>query len=295
MSTFHRRSMNIYKYCAQHTGGWCYLRPQIRQISRISFVRSRKMGSVGLVMDAKLLPNHAIGTVGDRQSTSEVPVSSLSSAYNEPHLSESTFDLPVAEYPVVSNAPFPTDATEIRQIFESTLARLNTILSSRNFERLNLVFGASSYWRDHLGINPKKFTTLVDRLQIIDYLKDPTNAYAISSISIETGKAPVVSSVDPGALIKCLQAFVTFENEYGRGRGSVSLLQDALNQDEWRIFSVFTTLTELKEHKWRDGNSRTFNSIPDGWGNGVNWSEYRQKKRDFTQEEPTVLVVGMCP
>lgn len=73
----------------------------------------------------------------------------------------------------------------------------------------------------------------------------------------------------------------------------VTFLQDVENSDQWRVYNLFTTLWELKDRKWRDGEHRDFHAVPEGTADmGINWKEWREDKREFTKEEPAVLIIG---
>ena len=191
-----------------------------------------------------------------------------------------------AEYPTASKASIPDDKIAIQEIVSTKIAQLNQILASKEYELVDTVFTSRPHWRDHLTINRTNLTTLSGLTKIKSYLRSQ-NAVDISDIKIEDGHEVQVSSVDPAGTIKCLQSIISFNTTTGSGRGVIRLLRDVENQEEWRIFSLFTTLWELKTEK-----KERQHSVPPGWGKGVNYQEYRDEKREFTKEEPAVLIVG---
>jgi len=191
-----------------------------------------------------------------------------------------------AEYPEASRAPMPTNKETRHQIVETKLHDLNAMLASESYEDLSSIFTASPYWRDHLGIDQTRLTTLSGLSKIAAYLKSRSSS-RLANIAIEKSREVQVTSIDPAGTINCLQSFVTFDTIAGAGRGVVKLIQDAENRNEWRIFSLFTTLTETKLEK-----KERIHCVPEGWGKGINYQEYREEKREFTKEEPQVLIVG---
>lgn len=157
---------------------------------------------------------------------------------------------------------------------------------------MSSLFGSTSYWRDHLGLSDTKYTTLVGAKKIIAYIKNNGTDCNIKSFALENGKEPQVGAIDPRGTVKCLQAFITFETKTGNGRGIITLLQDVENADEWRIFNLFTTLWEWKDFPAATGDTRPYSGKPASAPATMSWREYRDMKRDFLDEEPTVLIVG---
>ena len=83
-----------------------------------------------------------------------------------------------------------------------------------------------------------------------------------------------------------------FETRIGRGSGVLRLTQEKAG--EWKAYSVYTTLQELKGFEEPLGTKRpygTIESMPGGFSGGT-WAERRQRKLDFLDEEPQVLVIG---
>jgi hypothetical protein len=207
----------------------------------------------------------------------------------EPHLSESSYDVPIASYPKPSTAPLPTTSTEIQEIASKCIKNLNSMLVQKNYSYLSSLMTSTSYWRDHLCLSPTRFSTLHGPKEVLALLHPTSN---INTFSLDLTKVPEISSLDPNGKIKCLQAFIVFETKTGSGRGVVRLLQDVENADEWRIYTMFTTLTDLKETPFLTGETRPFHAVPDEVPGTMNWKEYRERKREFLDEEPVVLIVG---
>lgn len=73
----------------------------------------------------------------------------------------------------------------------------------------------------------------------------------------------------------------------------VSLLKDVMDGDKWKVFMLFTSLSELKDHPWKDKQKRELYGMPEGVDEKVHWEDWREEKMGFAKESPTVLVVGM--
>ena len=116
---------------------------------------------------------------------------------------------------------------------------------------------------------------------------------SVTGFAVEEGKSATPSVLDPEGTIKIISCPVTFGTSFGTGKGLVTLIQDVQNADQWRIYNLFTTLWELKDFKWRDGDSRDFHGVPRGMmEEGMNWREWRDFKKDFRKADPAVLIVG---
>lgn len=97
----------------------------------------------------------------------------------------------------------------------------------------------------------------------------------------------------PTADLHWVSSMFFFDTKLGKGAGILRLTQDP-KSGVWKAYSVYTSLQELKEHSEPLGHKRaygTIESMPGGFNKGT-WLERRQKKVNFEEEEPQVLVVG---
>jgi hypothetical protein len=85
--------------------------------------------------------------------------------------------------------------------------------------------------------------------------------------------------------------YITFQNKIGNGRGIMRLIQDVENGDEWRIYTMFTTLRDLTDTPFLTGSKRPFHAVPEAAGN-LSWGEYHERQKHFIDQEPAVLIVG---
>jgi hypothetical protein len=206
---------------------------------------------------------------------------------------ESSFDVPPATYPMASTAPASEDIKYLKTIASDSIAKLNSILRHGDFSTLSslmLSHGCKCYWRDHLGLTDTKFLTLAGVEDIATFLK--TNKCSIRCIALDDKQKLGVGSVDPGGKIKSIRAFITFENTIGRGRGVVTWVRDTYENDDWRIFTIFTSLHGLKNFPWVTGETRPLFAVPEDVDSKMTWKEYRKRKQNFENEDPAVLIVG---
>ncbi|KAH7397522.1 hypothetical protein BKA64DRAFT_576485 [Cadophora sp. MPI-SDFR-AT-0126] len=213
----------------------------------------------------------------------------------ELHLKDTSFDVPTAPYPKVSSASLPTSSEEIQSIVDQSITALNTTLQSRNYASLSNLMAKTSYWRDHLGLSPTKFSTLYGAEEVISMIisegKRTGNQCNVTSISL-SGTAELIN-LDPKGTIKCILATISFTTPHGSGKGIIRWILDVESQDQWRIYTLFTSLTDLLSTPFLTGSSRPESAKADSAPDEMNWYEWRERQREFLDgEEPTVLIVG---
>jgi hypothetical protein len=205
-------------------------------------------------------------------------------------LKESSFDLPAASYPTPSAALLPQSADELQAIAAKCINGLNSMLESKDYSQLHSLVASTSYWRDHLGLSNTNLSTLHGAKQIVSFIRETGEECNIKSFSLGD-KKPEIANIDPVGKVKCLLVHITFQNKIGEGRGVMRLLQDAENGDEWRIYTMFTTLRDLTDSPFLTGIKRPFHAVPDSAGD-MSWGQYSEQKKNFMGTEPAVLIVG---
>ena len=96
----------------------------------------------------------------------------------------------------------------------------------------------------------------------------------------------------PASGITWIESIFDFATDIGRGTGVIRLLEDT--NGVWKGCTVYTALQELNAYKEMSGVRRPHggnNSLIGGTIEG-NWLERRQRKLDFVDEDPTVLITG---
>ena len=196
-----------------------------------------------------------------------------------------------AEYPVSNASP----EIDVHKIASEWAKSLNTALSSQNYDSLQQLFLPGSCWRDQLALS-WDYHTFNGPGKIISFLKSSPHGSRIKSINIDDSSSlhsPHVSAVDFNSKVNGVESFLKIETDVGKGPGIVRLLQDQQDGGQWKAFTLFTAMHELKGHEETVGGNR-----PNGVGHGgqpgrKNWQERRTTTENFEGDrEPTVLILG---
>ena len=194
-----------------------------------------------------------------------------------------------AAYPE-PNAPPKAD---VHRLVTEWIDSLNEALSSQDWEAINRLFLSGSCWRDQLGLS-WDYHTFNGPQKIISFLKNCPHGSRIKSIKADdssTLHSPQVSAADYNGKVNGVRSFLTIETDVGRGPGIVMLLQD--NDGEWKAFTLFTAMHELKGHEETVRGNRPQGVVHGGNPGRKNWQEMRTAKENFEGDtEPTVLILG---
>ena len=195
-----------------------------------------------------------------------------------------------AAYPE-SNLPPQVDVHEVATEWVSSL---NKALNDQDYEAINRLFLPGSCWRDQLALS-WDYHTFSGPENIISFLKSSPNGSRIKSIKIDDGSslhAPQVSAADYNGKVNGVGSFLKIETDVGRGPGIVRLLQD--QNGNWKAFTLFTAMHELKGHEETINANRPHGVDHGGQPGRKNWQERRTAMENFEGEiEPTVLILGM--
>lgn len=89
-----------------------------------------------------------------------------------------------------------------------------------------------------------------------------------------------------------LQAFTTFETDEARGKGFLRLRETSAGSGDYRAFTFFTTLWEIKGHEEFAGHRRPLGAEHGTHDSSENWLDRRHKQIRFEDADPAVLIVG---
>lgn len=199
----------------------------------------------------------------------------------------------VAKFPPATK---PATAIEPAKVASALVDTFNQALEKNDFAILSHLFTENGYWRDHLAVT-WVFRTVQNPPAILDYLQASARSrdgFRLKKIAVDDSsavKAPKLGPIDPAGEVPGVQFFITLETVIGRGRGLIKLVEEG---GEWKIFTLYTRLEELKGHE-EAINERRGQGVQHGGRPGrKNWAERRQADADFTSTEPSVLVVGKC-
>ena len=200
-------------------------------------------------------------------------------------------NIPVAKFPPVVKSASTIDPAEAASALVSTL---NQALDKHDFTALSHLFVDNGYWRDHLAVT-WAFRTVWTPPAILDFLKSSSRSrdgFRLRQIAVDDStavRAPKLTPIATTGQGSGVQFFITLETVLGTGTGLVNLVEQG---GEWKIFTLYTRLEELRGHE-EATNGRRAQGVQHGGRPGrKNWAERRQADADFTSSEPAVLVVG---
>ncbi|OQE23158.1 hypothetical protein PENSTE_c009G03595 [Penicillium steckii] len=196
----------------------------------------------------------------------------------------------IIELPKTARVDSNVDSKHIAQEW---LSSLEVIFRSGDFSHIKDIFNEDSWWRDIISLQ-WDFRTIhgrgdIERFLIENRAHEPIACFKLQEDGHFQPKLEIVKEDTGFAWISSL---FHFETRIGRGSGVLRLTQEEPGQ--WKAFSVYTSLQELKGFEEPLGERRaygTLDSMPGGVENGT-WLERRQRQLDFLDHEPEVLVIG---
>lgn len=196
----------------------------------------------------------------------------------------------VVQLPLTAPVETPVDAQKVAQEW---LDKLADIMGAGESSRAREILHEESWWRDILALQ-WDFRTLHGRELIQAFLNQNQQHGPFSSFRLQDSGpfAPRLEVVKKETGFAWVSSLFHFETRIGRGSGVLRLTQE--KPGEWKAYSVYTTLQELKGFEEPLGTKRsygTIESMPGGFAGGT-WAERRQRKLNFVDEEPQVLVIG---
>ena len=162
------------------------------------------------------------------------------------------------------------------------LGEFERALAATDDTALRALFHPDSYWRDALALT-WRIQTVSGGDSVAAALRKHARQCRVTSFALDSRRTAPREVTRAGT--KAVEAFFRFETDLGRGTGVLRLRGD-------KVWTLFTTLDELKGHEENVGGRR-----PDGLGysrefRGPNWLDLRKADAAYTNREPTVLIVG---
>lgn len=154
---------------------------------------------------------------------------------------------------------------------------------------LDRLFLADSFWRDVLALS-WNLQTLAGRDDVAQALTALSRKAAPGNFKIAPNRAPPRQVTRAGT--NNIEAIFNFETAIGRGSGIVRLVPDTANGDRLKAWTLLTALDELKGFEEQLGTSRPRGQAYSRDFRGPNWLDLRNASRDYSERDPTVLVVG---
>ncbi|KAL4738358.1 hypothetical protein BDV11DRAFT_216026 [Aspergillus similis] len=196
-------------------------------------------------------------------------------------------NVPLGRFPATQ--PANLSAADADVVAQTVIDRFNGALTKQDDKSVAALFFKDGYWRDHLCLAWDLYTAKGHE-SIASFL-DRTRPRALH-VKIDRSsdfRRPTACALDGLGNSYGIQFFTTVELEFGRGRGLVRLAEQ---DGEWKILTFFTSLLELKGHEEPLNGRRSKGVEHGGRPDRKNWQERREADADFTDREPSVLIIG---
>lgn len=160
------------------------------------------------------------------------------------------------------------------------LAQFQDALSTGDVDRAAECFLETGYWRDLLSFT-WNIKTMEGRTAIVDMLNAQLDAVKPNQIKIDDTEQV---TEDDGVI----SAWFDFETSVGRGRGHIRLKNN-------KIWTLLTSLSELKGHEEQSGPTRPLGAHPGVNKNRTTWKEDREHELadlGYSTQPYTVIIGG---
>ena len=215
-------------------------------------------------------------------------------------------NIPVAKFP--PTASIPDISIDADRIASDLLISLNSALVNKNPQTAADLFldnddatdndKAHGFWRDHLCLS-WDMRTLKGREKIASFLKEASSTHLPLSIEIDRSSAarsPQVAPIDGFGDVRGIQFFGLVSTKLGSGRAIVRLAEvddEHGRQKNWKIFTLFTSLSEIKGHEEKTYSRRPLGAEHGERARRENWQDRRNAEVNYERgREPTVLILG---
>ncbi|KAJ6161261.1 hypothetical protein N7470_004657 [Penicillium chermesinum] len=163
------------------------------------------------------------------------------------------------------------------RIASEIITKLNESIAKKDSAAVAALFLDNSYWRDHLP----------------SLVGIPHGSAASIKLGIDRSaphKAPHNGPIDAFGEVHGIEFFVTATTNVGSGVGVVRLAQEG---SDWKIFTAFTTLRELKGYEEATGPRRPIGVQHGAYQGRTNWQDRRNAAMNYENgKEPAVMIVG---
>ena len=142
------------------------------------------------------------------------------------------------------------------------------------------------FWKDHLSTSWEFHT--VQGHQGLEQMAQKAKKAGLSKVQLDASK-PVTNRIPAPAIGESIMASILFETPVARGKGVCTLTSADDTGMEWKCFTLYTVLYELKGHEERKGATRPRGNED---GDRTPWSEKRKKAEEMQGIDPYVMVIG---
>lgn len=174
-----------------------------------------------------------------------------------------------------------------RRLAKFWLDAFNEAMERTDSARLASMMHGDGYWRDLLSFS-WEFKTLHGPAAVQTWLAQAFLAHTASNFRLEDEAATGAI----GEHGETLEFFFTFETAVANGRGFVRLIPDPNSPDGAKIFTILTSMKELKSFPDPVGRKRARDDLRAISHGLENWLDQRNAARDFRHRDPEVLIIG---
>ncbi|KAL4893828.1 hypothetical protein BDV59DRAFT_24392 [Aspergillus ambiguus] len=197
-----------------------------------------------------------------------------------------SFNVPVGSFPPTCSST----SVDADQVASAILDQLNAAAAKQDYHALSQLFLDDGFWRDHLAIS-FDFHTIKGRQNIAAFLQEHHPApFQLTLDRSSPLRAPHVGPIDAFGDVTGIEFFVTVTAQVGSGKGIVRLAEP--RPGDWRIFTVFTSLQELKDVAENVSHRRPLGAQHGAQQDRRNWQDRRAADANFDGQEPPVLIIG---
>ncbi|KNG48888.1 flavin-binding monooxygenase-like protein [Stemphylium lycopersici] len=193
-------------------------------------------------------------------------------------------NIPLGIFPASST----NESVDANRVADKVVACFNDALSRKDHAAIASLFCKdNSYWRDHLAL-AWELRTVKGSSSIKQYLD--SSKVQLTKLEVSTSsefRAPKFGAIDVLGDIKGINFFIELETTVGRGEGVMNLAEE---NGEWKIFTIYTLLKELKGHEEPLGHRRTKGVKHGGDPDRKTWKETRDAEKEGI--DPRVLILG---
>jgi cation diffusion facilitator CzcD-associated flavoprotein CzcO len=172
---------------------------------------------------------------------------------------------------------------------DNWLAQFEEALGKPDEALLKTLFHPDSYWRDVLALS-WNIQTLNGRDAILKALPPLARNMAPSGFAIAPDRAAPRKVMRAGT--NAIEAIFKFETKVGRGSGIIRLIPDEDDGNRLKAWTLLTELGELKGFEEQLGVNRPRGNAYSRDFRGPNWLDLRRASAEYTDHDPTVLVIG---
>lgn len=169
----------------------------------------------------------------------------------------------------------------VKQPISSVLEALESALKRGDTAAAVELFQPNCYWRDLVAFT-WNIKTMEGREQIAAMLDAQVGAIKPSNLKLAEGEPEPVTDANGVA-----QGWITFETEVARGSGFIRL-------KDGRIWTLLTTMAELKGHEEPKGPKRPMGAEHGARPDRTSWKENRESELETlgNSSQPYCLIVG---